>query len=56
MTVHTDLWLPQCAAVSTQIGEMRLPPQKPELFIIMAARNGNRPAPACWPPIIFGGA
>jgi len=36
MTVHTDPALPQCAAVSTQVAEMRMPPQKPELFIIRA--------------------
>jgi len=54
MTVHTDPALPQCAAVSTQIGEMRMPPQKPELPIRTATRNGNWPAVAGWPPIIFG--
>ena len=34
MTVHTDGGsdaAPQWAAVSTQVGEMRLPPQKDEL-------------------------
>jgi len=41
MTVHTDPALPQCAAVSTHVVEMRTPVQKPELFIIMAAINGN---------------
>jgi len=37
MTVHTDLALPQCAAVSTQVEDRRLPPQKPELSIRRAA-------------------
>jgi hypothetical protein len=34
MTVHTNPL--QCAAVSTQVGEMRLPPQKDEPPITMA--------------------
>jgi len=41
MTVHTDPALPQCAAVRTQVGEMRMPPQTDEPLIIMATRNGN---------------
>jgi len=36
MRVYTDPG-PQCAAVSIQVGEMRLPPQNWELFIITAA-------------------
>jgi hypothetical protein len=36
MTVHTDL-PEQCAAVSTQFGAMRLPPQKDEPPIRMPA-------------------
>ena len=54
MTVHTDPALPQCAAVSTQVAEIRLPPQKPELLIIMAAINGNSQCGAGQPPITFG--
>jgi len=54
MTVRTDPALPHCAAVSTQVAEIRLPPQKPELFIIMAAINGNWQGCGCQPPIIFG--
>jgi len=56
MTVHTDPWLPQCAAVSIQHAEMRMPPQKPELFITTAHWCVKSQATACWPPIIFGGA
>jgi len=37
MTFGTYPALPQCAAVSTQVAERMLPPQKPELFIITAA-------------------
>jgi len=37
MTVHTDPALPQCAAVSTQSGEMRQPPQKDVPLITRAA-------------------
>jgi len=37
MTVHTDPALPQCAAVSTQVGQMSTPPQKDEPPIIRAA-------------------
>jgi len=54
MTDHTDPALPQCAEVSIQVVEMRLPPQKPELFIIMAAINGNSQGCAGQPPITFG--
>jgi len=54
MTVHTDPALPQCAEVSTQIGEMRTPLQKPELFIVMAAINGTWQGCAGQPPTIFG--
>ena len=44
----------QCAAVSIQVEQMRLPPQKDEPPIISAAWYGNWPAVACWPPTIFG--
>jgi len=37
MTVHTDPAPPQCAAVTTQLAQMRTPPQKPEPPIIRAA-------------------
>ena len=52
MTVHTNPL--QCAAVSTQVGERRLPPQKNKPPIIRAAWCGNWPAVASSPPIIFG--
>jgi len=56
MIFQTYCALPQCAAVSTQVGQISTPPQKPELFIITAAWCGNWPGTAGWPPIIFGGA
>jgi len=53
MTVHTDPWA-QCAAVSTQFVEIRLPPQELRPSIRRAAINGNSQGCGCQPPIIFG--